>query len=76
MVVRKITFSADEKLIEAALAVAQRNHRSLNDEICDWLAKYVASESNGKFSYQKLAEQLGEAKMPRKYTREEMNERR
>lgn len=76
MVVRNITFSADEELIESARAVAKRNDRSLNDEFRDWLAKYAASGSNDKFSYRKLVEQLGEVKMTRKYTRDEMNERR
>ena len=76
MVVRNITFSADEELIEKARAVAQSHQRSLNDEFREWLAKYAASGSNTKFSYRKFVEQLGEVKMTRKYTRDEMNERR
>jgi ribosomal protein L20 len=76
MIVRNITFSADEELIDKARAVAQRNQRSLNDEFRDWLAKYASAGGDDKFSYRKLVEQLGEVKMTRKYTRDEMNERR
>lgn len=75
-IVRNITFSADEEMIEAARTVAQQNHRSLNDEFRDWLAKYAATGRKKKLSYRQLVEQLGEVKLTKKYSRDEMNERR
>lgn len=76
VIVRNITFSADEEVIEAAREVARRNQRSLNDEFRDWLARYAGSESKEKVSIPDLLEQLKHVKVDRKYTREEMNERR
>lgn len=38
---RNITLSAQEQLIEAARAKAQAENRSLNDAFRDWLAVYA-----------------------------------
>jgi ribosomal protein L20 len=76
MIVRNITFSADEELIDKARAVAQRNQRSLNDEFRDWLAKYASGGGERELSFLEMMDQLKQVKVERKYTREEMNERR
>jgi ribosomal protein L20 len=74
--VRNITFSASEELIEQARAVAARNRRSLNDEFRDWLAKYAEEGSKTELSFREVVSQLKDVKVTRKYSREEMNERR
>jgi|LakMenEpi03Aug12_release.lakeMendotaPanAssembly.Ray.scaffolds.fasta_scaffold2983860_2 hypothetical protein len=76
MIVRNITFSASEELIEQARAVAARNRRSLNDEFRDWLAKYAEEGSKTELSFREVVSQLKDVKVTRKYSREEMNERR
>ena len=76
MIVRNITFSASEELIEQARAVAARNRRSLNDEFRDWLANYAEAGRKTELSFREVVSQLKEVKVTRKYSREEMNERR
>lgn len=76
MIVRNITFSASEELIEQARAVAARNRRSLNDEFRDWLADYAESGRKTELSFREVVSQLKDVKVTRKYSREEMNERR
>lgn len=76
MSVRNITFSASEELIEQARAVAARNRRSLNDEFRDWLANYAGEGRKTELSFREVVSQLKDVKVTRKYSREEMNERR
>ncbi len=75
-IVRNITFSAEDELIEQARAVAARNRRSLNDEFRDWLAKYAEEGRKAKLSFREVVSQMKDVKVTRKYSREEMNERR
>lgn len=76
MIVRNITFSADEELIEKARAKAAERNQSLNDEFRSWLARYVASEGEARMPFLEALNQLPTVKLPRKYSRDEMNERR
>ena len=41
---RKITLSADDKLIEAARAAASAEQTTLNEQFRRWLADYVRQE--------------------------------
>lgn len=76
-VVRNITFSADEELIERAREVARRNQRTLNEEFREWLARYADTHGEPrKLSIRELVSQMKPVKMGRKLSREEMNERR
>ena len=73
---KNITFSADEKLIEAARERARAEHTTLNEAFRRWLADYAqrgrrAAEAMAVIEdIRKYARTGG-----RKFTRDEMNER-
>jgi hypothetical protein len=73
-VVRNITFSADETLIEKARAVAASHNRTLNEEFREWLEKYVSNSNPGN-RFLEFIEQTKHIRLDRKFTRDEMNER-
>ncbi len=72
---RKITLSADDKLIEAARARARAEQTTLNEQFRRWLADYVRQEQKTG-SAMALIEELREQVRTggRKFTREEMNQ--
>jgi hypothetical protein len=72
--VKKITFSADEDLIERARQVAKAEHKTLNVAFREWLAGYAARKANVQ-RYHALMERLKRINPGGPYTREEMNER-
>ncbi len=76
---KNITFSADENLIREARRQAALHHTTLNALFREWLAAYVAEDQAEREErvrqYQELMARLG-LRFERKYTREEMNERR
>jgi predicted transcriptional regulator len=72
---RNITFSAEDHLIDKAREIATREERTLNEVFREWLAGYVGREDIGE-RYDELMRQLSHVRAGRKYTREEMNERR
>ena len=74
---RNITLSADESLIDAARERARSDHTTLNEEFRRWLEDYTAREQRAA-AYRALMEDLGQRYSTggRKFTREEMNERR
>jgi len=82
MAAKNITLSADERLIKAARERANREHTSLNSEFRRWLEQYAkkADEDARKRRVQEfnaLVDQLSESiQINRKYTRDELNERR
>lgn len=76
MVVRNITFSAEEEIIEKARHIAESRQRSLNEEFREWLANYVQTEKSTQLSLREVIELIPKVTLPKKYTREEMNERR
>jgi hypothetical protein len=73
---RNITFSADEKLIEAARDRAREQRTTLNEEFRRWLAQYAGKD-------RRVAEAMTVIRDMQKYvrtggkrfTREELNER-
>lgn len=72
--VRNITLSADERLIQRARQKASDEKRSLNDLFRGWLAGYV-SPADPEKSHDALMRRLGYARPGRRFSRDEMNER-
>jgi hypothetical protein len=74
ILVRNITFSADEAAIDRARQVARSEHKTLNDAFREWLHWY-ASRAVKRHEIEALFEKLKYADAGRKFTRDEMNER-
>ena len=76
---KNITLSADEALIREARRQAALNNTTLNELFRAWCERYVAQdEAAGEAAvrqFEELMQRLG-PRFVRKYTREEMNERR
>lgn len=73
--VRNITFSADEAAIDRAREVARSEHKTLNDAFREWLTQYGSrAVSPGEIA--ELYRSLRHVRAGRKFTRDEMNERR
>jgi hypothetical protein len=76
---KNITLSADEALIREARRQAALQNTTLNELFREWLEKYVAQDEAAREAavrqYEELMRRLG-PRFLRKYTREEMNERR
>lgn len=76
---KNITLSADEALIREARRQAALQNTTLNVLFRDWLEQYVAQDEAAREAsvrqYEELVQRLG-PRFVRKYTREEMNERR
>lgn len=77
---RNITLSADERLIEKARLKARERHTSLNAEFRKWLEQYSRNKQENEKKaeiFNRIIEELSEQiSVDRKYTRDEMNERR
>jgi hypothetical protein len=73
--VRNITFSADESAIERAREVARSEQKTLNDAFREWLIQYGA-RSVSAAEIEELYRSLRHVNAGRKFTRDEMNERR
>jgi hypothetical protein len=71
---KRITFSADENLIEQARKTAAERHTTLNAAFREWLQQY-AGRQRWLQEYDALMERTKYIKADRKYTREELNER-
>ena len=74
---KNITLSADEGLIEEARRIAAARSTTLNAEFRQWLADYVGRKRQAERALAALnavAEVIDTG--GRKFTREEMNERR
>ena len=75
MLVKNITLSADENLIEQARKVAAEQHTTLNAAFREWLEQY-SGRARWLQEYDALMERTKKyMKVDRKYTREELNER-
>lgn len=77
---KNITLSADEALIREARRQAALQNTTLNSLFREWLERYVTQEDIDARQlavarYDELMQQLGR-RFERKFTREEMNERR
>jgi hypothetical protein len=72
---KNITLSAEEKVIKAARARAEREQTTLNAEFRRWLMSY-AQRRNRVDAYRSLMSELrGTVEIGRKLSRDEMNER-
>lgn len=76
IVVKNITLSADENLIEAARKKARDSNRTLNDEFRRWLERYTAGEDRAAEALsvmERIASYAGTG--GRRFSRDELNER-
>ncbi len=71
---RNITLSADERLIQAAREKAQRQQSTLNEEFRRWLQGYVSQPGAGS-RVDALLESLAHVDAGGKFSREDMNTR-
>jgi len=75
-VLKKITFSADEEVIAKARETAAADGKTLNEIFREWLAHYAGREERRK-AIEAFFETNADLNLGgRKFTREEMNERR
>jgi hypothetical protein len=73
--IKNITLSAEEALIQQARRRAAAENQTLNELFRQWLERYVAQPSAAE-QYEVLMKRLGHVNAGRKFSREEMNERR
>ena len=73
-IVRNITLTADESLIEAARTRARAEKRTLNEVFRLWLRRYVRRDA-GSSSYDALMSELSYVEAGRTFSRAERNER-
>jgi len=71
---RNITFSAEEQLLEAARRKAASERRSLNEAFREWLDRYVERDDAAE-RFDHIMNRLRYVRSGRKFTRTEMNER-
>jgi len=74
IIMKSITFRADERAIEKARLKASKLKRSLNDIFNDWLRTFSESESKD-FDIDNYLKRFEYVKINRKISREEANER-
>lgn len=72
--VRNITLSADDSLIEQARRRARNEGRELNQVFREWLARYVKGSTGGR-DYAGVMKRLSYARPGRRFSRDELNER-
>ncbi|MDH4483202.1 MAG: hypothetical protein QE279_10945 [Rhodoferax sp.] len=73
---RNITLTAEDALIDRARAIAAENHTTLNVAFRDWLAAYVAGQDRAAVErFRGVMAQLGATDAGRTFSRDEMNER-
>lgn len=74
---KNITLSADEHLIEAARERARAEHTTLNEQFRRWLAEYAQRKQQAERAIAVIRDiQRYASSGGRKFTRDEMNERR
>ena len=72
---KNITLSADEGLLRQARRRAGSEHRTLNDIFRQWLDQYV-SQSTASDTFDALMKRFEHVSAGRKFSREQMHERR
>ena len=73
-VIKNVTLSAEEKLIEAARERAQQERTTLNNVFRDWLNRYAGQPATPD-AYRTLMKRLKHVSTGGRFTREELNER-
>jgi hypothetical protein len=74
-IVKNITLSAEEDLIERARFRAAKEKTTLNAAFRDWLERYTKAERMGSSEYEQLMKRFGHVRSGRRFSRAEMNER-
>ena len=76
---KNITFSAEEQIIEAARARARAEKTTLNEKVRSWLENYARDQAESDSvldrHLQTMARLKGKVVIGRKLTRDELNER-
>ena len=75
LMLKNITLSADESLIREARRQAALQNTTLNALFREWLEQYIRRQ-DAVAQYEELMQRLSHVNAGRKFTREEMNERR
>ena len=71
---KNITFSAEEKLIQRARERAATEQTTLNEEFRRWLEKYAERPASAE-AFTDLMDRFGYTTPGHSFTRDEMNER-
>ena len=71
---KKVTFNADEDLIQQARLVARSRHKTLNAAFREWLLQYTA-QAGAAQELDSLMKRLRHVQAGRHFSRDEMNER-
>jgi len=71
---KRITFRAEERLIEEARRVAKSQNTTLSRAFREWLKAFV-SQTGSTREFGELMTQLRQVRAGRRFTRDEMNER-
>jgi hypothetical protein len=71
---RNVTLSAEEEMIDAARDRAHREKTTLNNAFRDWLARFAARDVSAA-EYDKLMRSLKHVSSGKKFSRDELNER-
>ncbi len=74
VLVKNVTLSADDDLIEQARQVARSQRRTLNAAFREWLLQFTAQAGNGQ-EVEALMRRLRHVSAGRRFSRDEMNER-
>ncbi len=73
---RNVTFSADERIIEAARARARQERTTLNEQFRRWLEVYATREDRARDAMRVIEELRATVRTGgRRFTRDERNER-
>ena len=74
VIVKNVTLSADETLIDRARMRAAMEKRTLNAAFREWLQRYAGADA-GQNDYASLMKQLSHVRTTRRYSRDERNSR-
>jgi hypothetical protein len=72
---KKITLSAEARLIEAARERARAEKTTLNEQFRQWLESYATAHGQLQRYIEVMASLRGKVKVGRKLSRDEINER-
>ena len=73
--VRNVTLTVEESLLEKARSKALAQHKTLNALFREWVQQYVGVRRGRLGAYYALMKKLNHVRTGRIFTREEMNER-
>jgi len=71
---RNVTLTAEERMIDRAREKARRERRTLNAAFREWLSRYGGATGAGE-GYREIMRTLAKVSARRKFSRDELNER-